>query len=514
MEQQILVSEERRNNKSEGEFQRQKIEQQTVRAEEFRKVGLASLIYAVIFTICLYENLEGIAVCLWTAASAVYIAYTVNSYGKRLKKDSSFLMAVMLLLGVATFCTGNPYMICLNYLAVFILIVSLLLHNFYDDVTWDFGKYIEEITVAAFGAVSRVGRPFGDCASFIAKKQGKPESRTRTIILGVCIAVPCIALLGGLLAAADMVFADMISKMFANLSVPSRAIEIILMLVFGFLSSYCGVSYVSARTRKEFLEKTDHGDPVLAITVTAMIAALYVAFCAIQIVYLFLGNGNLPEGITYAQYARHGFFQLLFICVLNLILVLTIKKYFRENHMLNVILLLLSVCTFIMTASSAYRMILYIRAYYLTFLRAFVLVALFTIAVLMAGVLVFVLKKEFPLVKYGVVAVSTIYLVFSFCHIDAIIAKYNLTRVENTPETVDYEYIACLSTDAASIIHDYLSQNPETANVILEYSGDSWVDTYLEYNRAAFEKRSFRKLNRSYDTARKLFAEQSEGKSF
>jgi len=112
---------------------------------------------------------------------------------------------------------------------------------------------------------------------------------------------------------------------------------------------------------------------------------LYLLFSAIQIVYLFIGNMQLPAGVTYAEYARRGFFQLLFVCVLNLAAVLSIQSYFKENRVLKALLLAISGCTLIMTASSACRMLLYIRAYQLTFLRVSVLVALAVIALLMAG---------------------------------------------------------------------------------------------------------------------------------
>ncbi|MFR8843973.1 MAG: DUF4153 domain-containing protein [Waltera sp.] len=51
-------------------------------------------------------------------------------------------------------------------------------------------------------------------------------------------------------------------------------------------------------------------------------------FSGIQIFGLFLGKMQLPEGYTYAQYAREGFFQLLAVSILNLILVLVCLSFF------------------------------------------------------------------------------------------------------------------------------------------------------------------------------------------
>ena len=63
-------------------------------------------------------------------------------------------------------------------------------------------------------------------------------------------------------------------------------------------------------------------EPVTAVTCMSAIALLYLFFCGIQVIYLFLGKGSLPEGVTYSSYARQGFFQLLFVAVLNLGMVL------------------------------------------------------------------------------------------------------------------------------------------------------------------------------------------------
>ncbi|WP_353960240.1 DUF4153 domain-containing protein, partial [Klebsiella pneumoniae] len=64
-----------------------------------------------------------------------------------------------------------------------------------------------------------------------------------------------------------------------------------------------------------------------------------------QVIYLFGGLGTLPENYTYASYAREGFFQLVFVCILNLSMVLICKKYFRDNRILKVILTFICSCT-------------------------------------------------------------------------------------------------------------------------------------------------------------------------
>ena len=161
---------------------------------------------------------------------------------------------------------------------------------------------------------------------------------------------------------------------------------------------------------------------------------------------------TLPAGYTYASYARQGFFQLLFLCIFNLMLVLCCMTKYEMSRLLRIVLLVFSGCTYMMIASSVYRMIMYIDAFYLTFLRILVLWFLALLAVLMAGVMGNIIKENFSLFRYGIVVVTVFYLVFSFGHPDYWIAKYNLAMMEDEMSYSDVSYLCSLSLDAAPAI--------------------------------------------------------------
>lgn len=477
-------------------------------ASVFGKLGAASLLYTLFYTICLYKNTMGIVVLLWVAACIGYV-YTVQKiFGITGKRDSVFLIAVMGLLGVSTFLTGNRWIVWMNYALIFLLLVALLIHNFAKDDGWDFGRWGKEIFVAVFGAVGAVGKPFSDGSAFYRSRPRQKSKNGYYILIGIGAAVPCLLFLGVMLASADMVFADMVGRFFLQFRVPAKCFGVIFMLCFGFFSSYCGVRYVEGHAASVSAAGETNAEPLIAIAFTAPIALLYVVFSMIQIVYLFVGGMQLPEGVTYAEYARRGFFQLLFVCALNLVLVLIIQKYFGENPALKVLLLVISGCTFVMTASSACRMVLYIKAYQLTFLRVFVLVALAVIALLMAGIAAKILLHGFPLFRYGVAAVCAVYLAFSFSHVDYFIASYNLshpmTSEENGGETVDYDYLGRLSTDAAPAIERYIRE--QEADVKWEEL-PSWYKVYRVGHREETEHITLRNFNLSHYIAGRLLRE-------
>ena len=202
----------------------------------------------------------------------------------------------------------------------------------------------------------------------------------------------------------------------------------------------------------------ENGETNIAITVTGMLSVIYLLFSFIQIFYLFIGNMELPEGYTYAAYARQGFFQLLAVCIINLFLVLLCLHFFKDNLILKIILTVISGCTFIMILSSALRMFMYIATYNLTFLRFFVIWSLVVIFLLMTGITIYIYFQRFPLFFYSVAVVTVFYIGLSFSHPDYWIARYNLNPAhtayteEYNTRTSDHYYLSTLSADAAPIL--------------------------------------------------------------
>ncbi|MDE6184748.1 MAG: DUF4173 domain-containing protein, partial [Lachnospiraceae bacterium] len=254
------------------------------------------------------------------------------------------------------------------------------------------------------------------------------------------------------------------------------------LFLFIFFASYCITTRIPIHDLKEEVADKRTAEPVTGITFTALISLVYLVFCYIQVVYLFGGFGTLPEGYTYASYAREGFFQLVFVCFINLALILICMRRFRENRILKGILTFISICTYIMIASSAYRMILYIQTYYLTFLRLFVLWMLLVLSMLMAGALVMIYRGSFPLTRYYVITITILYLAFSFSRPDYWIAKYNLSHIYLPEETTteyqyrygydDFYYLMHLSDDAAPVIF----ANAEK----LDYKEENWFLIYAD----------------------------------
>lgn len=450
--------------------------------ENFHIFGIASILYACLYTFCMYKNDSGITYPILILGSIGFVRFYQKKLELDWKKESIFYSVSMLLLSISTCCTDDYRIIFLNKIGVFLLFICMILGIVYDTRKWELTKFLSSILMVIFLAVGEISRPFSDALWFCKNKLDKKNSKYIYALVGVGIAIPVVVIIFVLLSSADAVFRDLGNRLFSGVN-NGDVWGIAWMFTFVFLASYCLLVHVSKKTVKEEVADTRKWEPLIAIPVTSVLSLMYLVFSAIQIVYLFMGNLQLPKGYTYAEYAREGFFQLLAVSIINLVIVLIGLSCFKKSKVLKVVLTILSLCTFIMIASSALRMLIYIQYYYLTFLRIFVLWSLVVLFLLFVGVIVYIVKEDFPLFRYAMVVVTSLYIVFSFSHPDYWIAKVNLAGAEETRseffkgETYgDYGFLADLNADAAPVMLEWIKKEG--------YSVESYFSkglTYAEY---------------------------------
>ena len=447
--------------------------------------------YAVFYAFCMYRNGSGVTFPFFVAGSLLFFCSCFLKLGITLKKGSCFYMIAMILLGISTFCTDDGVLIFFNKLGVFLLLLSLLLKQVYDTSKWRLGKYLGSICLLVFAGIGELGRPFSDGSAYYKGRERKLDRRVWYFGAGLAIGIPLLLVVLFLLASADAVFRQMADELFRNIHL-GGIVNIVFRITILFFAAYALTAYLCKRKIREEVPDTRRGEPVLAITVTGLLTLLYLLFSGVQIAGLFLGQLRLPQGYTYAMYAREGFFQLLAVSLLNLVIVLLCMSFFRESKILKAILTIMSLCTFVMIASSAVRMIIYIRYYYLTYLRILVLWALALLTLLFAGVVVQIFREDFPLFRYHVAVVAVLYLALSFAHPDYIIARVNLANASVSEDSdqkkvtqasdaesrsdiwgggaqgggfflaaepyQDYYYLRGLSADAAPVLVPYLEK--------------------------------------------------------
>lgn len=455
--------------------------------DDFQYFGIGCFLYGIFFTICLYKGFHGISLPVLTLATIGFLLGGFKRLDIKAGKNAWFYLTAWFILSVSNCLTGSSVLIFFNTCGMILLLLSFLLTHFCSTERWGFGRFFGEMFILPFAAVGYFGYPFQSAGKYFKRDESKKSGITKYIWLGIFISIPLLFVIVGLLVSADAVFRDLFVKLFSDFSdinLPKKPIWLFELLIAGILGSYGIMAYLADGTIKSAVSEKNRWEPVVGITFLSIITVVYLVFSVIQISYLFLGSSDLPEGYTYARYAREGFFQLLFVCLINLAIILICISRFRESKILKGILTVFSCCTYIMIASSAMRMILYIENYQLTFLRILVLWALVVLAVLLAGCIVTIYKINFPLLQYITVTVTIFYIIFSLAKPDYLIAKYNLTY---NREEVDLYYLITLSTDVipameeAGMIEDVLERGKAKTDLCNEMG---ILDFNFSYYRA------------------------------
>lgn len=169
------------------------------------------------------------------------------------------------------------------------------------------------------------------------------------ILVGVVIAAGLLLLILPLLVHSDrifeMYFGNIASHIqFGNIFGICMMALIMCILCYAFFSALCRY-----QPEEETETRGKKCNPIVGITFTSVIAVIYLFYSVIQIIYLFIGqDGGIPAEITYAEYARSGFWELLFVSIINFLMVLVSIYLFQENKILKGILAIICMCTFIM----------------------------------------------------------------------------------------------------------------------------------------------------------------------
>ncbi len=439
-----------------------------------------SFVYAMFYGLCFYDNSAGIMQPIFLLGTFLFLYLLKRKLPLISKAKVSFYAIAIMLLSISTVLTSDDTILIFNRLGIFLLLICMVLDQLYDSGKWGFLTHTRNLLQVVVGSLIHIFTPFRDGYLYAKTSEKKQRNPILSVVLGMIIGIPMLLVIGALLLSSDHVMLHMFSEMFNNLdSLPGHILRSTRLIVWIFCVTYGAVVYLLKGKLRTSATKVSPMNPYLIIGITTPITILYFIYSWIQILYLFIGKTDLPDSYTYASYAREGFFQLLLVCTFNLILVLVSLHFFQRSRLVNGILTCISLCTYIMLASSCLRMIMYIRYYYMTYLRILVLWALVVLFFLLTGIVCSIYKKGFPLFRYGMVVVTCCYILLAFSKPDYWIAKINCANLESSTETSDfflgepyrdYYYLRKLSLDAA----------PITFPVVSEYYSDHpyWFDDY------------------------------------
>jgi len=170
---------------------------------------------------------------------------------------------------------------------------------------------------------------------------------------------------------------------------------------------------------------------VETLTVLVAVDALFAAFAVVQVVYLFGGADTLGVvGMTYSDYARQGYFQLVGVVGLAGLLLLGAHEVIGRTRAFLVGALALLGLTSVILASAALRLALYQGAYGWTELRFFVASSIAWLALCLAFAIGLLAADRMRWLPHGLAASAVaVTLAVSALGPQAFVIRENLARI-------------------------------------------------------------------------------------
>lgn len=372
------------------------------------------------------------------------------------------LLALAPVLRSESFSVGLPLLMAFACLAL--LTATLLSGN------WLFYRISDTFMAALrFVAAALTRGPGMILTRSTAETPAKPASWRGmfAVLRGLLLALPVLLVLSALLAAADPVFGNYVKRFFGIFTDFDQLAEIIQRIVMIIILAYLGLGLLlHALDPRPVEDRPDPNQPLPirflgtteAYIVLGSVTVLFILFLITQVPYLFGGQMNIAQnGFTYAEYARKGFFELVWVAVLSFLVYLTLAAITRREEprgrvVFSVLAVALFACVLVILLSALKRITMYEEAYGFTHLRTITHIFIYWLALLLVATIVLeVIQKPghlgltFLLVALGFAST------FLVINLDQFIVERNLAHARVTGD-LDLTFLASLSPDAVAAL--------------------------------------------------------------
>lgn len=448
------------------------------------------LLVGLIGDLSFYDSPFGISIPLFAAAVLIALLGLAAIEDTKVTRANLWLTVPLLFLSAMSAVRAAPFLRFLNISGALLLLI-LLANQLLDhpltamNVGGYLGALIETSLVSTFIPVPLIGRGIASI-----KESGGSGRTISRVLIGLVIALPFLCIFTVLFASADLIFSNLVEDALEAFNIPDLLGHTFLTLTLGWLVMG-GLAYALGRSKEQpslfasaqpasdpTLDSEDSSETVIApesdtaarpgirswlgivesSVVLFSVDALFLVFVAIQFATLFGGEAFLrSQGLTYSEYARRGFFELLAVALITLSLILALDFITRRETSRQHLVFMLGTglmigLTIVILASAFQRLRLYELAYGFSRLRVYSHVFMAWLAVLFVFFLVILIVQKTRLFATGALLVALGFVVtLNLLNPDVFIFKQNLIRFHDGKQ-LDVAYLGSLSEDVVPLL--------------------------------------------------------------
>jgi uncharacterized protein DUF4153 len=287
-------------------------------------------------------------------------------------------------------------------------------------------------------------------------KGSRSPGTARRAVFSVALTVVVLLVFGALLSSADVAFSQLLDNVIPDVDLGS-IFQWIFLAVAGGLLAVSAIYTLTAPPATSSLDTEGKGRFSLIewAPAGAALVLLFGGFVAVQFTVLFGGSRHVLKtaGLSYSQYARSGFWQLVAVTLLSLALIAALARWAKrdqpsERLLLRVLLGLLCALSVVIVASALSRMWEYQRVYSFTGERIFVMASEMLLGVIFVLIAVAGIKWQGRWIPATTVGLAVLMLLgLAALDPEGYVASRNAARYAGSGK-IDAWYLRALSADA------------------------------------------------------------------
>ncbi|MEA2518565.1 MAG: hypothetical protein QOF49_645 [Chloroflexota bacterium] len=457
------------------------------------RILVAAAVTGLFAQALLFDSLLGINVPVLTIG-LMAVACALRTHERPIDRADWWLPPATIILSLAIAVRADPALLLLDLLAICALLGASVAAIGGAAVTRRSSVRIVELGFVVLGwlatgvlrAAVAASRSDAGADSVAATRRLPPWAGP--VARGLLIAIPVLVVFAGLFSAADVAFDRLMTQLFrwdVDLGTLPLRLGLALFIAWGvggLLAVAAGAIVdrdpVAARTTDRAARSLGaaaaglpnpsvrDGEPfaiirlgsIEAVTILVAVDVLFAVFVLLQLRYLFGGQDSLEvTGLPYAQYARSGFFELVWVAFLaGGLLALVHAVVARRSVALIGAGIGLAVLTAAVLVSALIRLRIYQDAYGWTELRFYVLASIVWLGIGIAITIALLVRDQMGSLLHGLAIAAIVVLIgINAVGPSRVIAEENVARVLN-PALVppdgqtglDVRYAALLGDDA------------------------------------------------------------------